>query len=112
MNAIRLTGLLAFTITMLSPQKVNPQMPNHINASDNTWLIEQTEIEAWRSLVDAAPDSLKQLNGLRHVSIGGGMAINFQHEPTPLFNRVIGLGLTEPLTQQVIDSIKSFYNHH
>src|SRR6185312_591092 len=31
---------------------------------------------------------------------------------SPLFNRVIGLGLTAPLTQEVIDSIKAFYSHH
>ena len=87
-------------------------MQDHIKASDNARLIEQTEIDAWRSLIDAAPDSLKQLNGLQHLDIGGDTAINFQHEPTPLFNRIIGLGLTKPLTQQLIDSIKGFYIHH
>jgi hypothetical protein len=112
MNRIRLKGLLAFSIIILSSQKVNSQMTSRIIASDNAWLIEQTEIAAWRSLIDAAPDSLKQLNGMKYQSIGGGMAIDFQHEPTPLFNRVVGLGLTEPLTQEVIDSIKAFYFHH
>ncbi len=78
----------------------------------NSFLIEQTEIAAWRDLIDAAPDSFQIINGLRHKNIGGGMAINFQKEPIPLFNRVIGLGLEEPLTQNVIDEIKTFYNHH
>lgn len=75
-------------------------------------IIEQTEIAAWANLIDAAPDSFRNANGLRHRTIGGGMAINFQKEPIPLFNRVIGLGLSQPLTQQVIDSIKSFYVYH
>ena len=111
MNTTRLTGFLALSMIMLSSKKIDPPMQNPINASENVRLIEQTEIAAWRSLIDAAPDSLKQLTGLKHQDIGGGMAINFQHEPTPLFNRVIGLGLASPLTQEVIDSIKAFYTH-
>ena len=113
MNTLPLTGLLAFAILTLLSKNANAQTQTYMNTSDSTaLLIEQTEIAAWRSLIDAAPSSLKQLNGMRHQSIGGGMAINFQHEPTPLFNRVIGLGLAEPLTQEVIDSIKAFYVHH
>jgi hypothetical protein len=75
-------------------------------------LIEQTEIAAWRDLLDAAPDSLRLANGMQHKDIGGGMAINFQKMPIPLFNRVIGLGLKEPLTQEIIDQVKSYYTHH
>lgn len=78
---------------------------------DDTLIIEQTEISAWKDLIDAAPDSFRILNGLRHQDIGGGMAINFQQEPIPLFNRVIGLGIREPLTQYLLDSIKAFYTH-
>jgi len=85
---------------------------NKIYIMENPLLIEQTEIAAWSDLIDAAPDSFRQANGLRHQTIGGGMAINFQKEPIPLFNRVIGLGLTQPITKQIIDSIKSFYTHH
>jgi hypothetical protein len=96
-----------------SNRAVNAQPKNHdMNITSNALLIEQTEIEAWRSLIDAAPDSLRTINGMKHVAIGGGMAINFQKKPVPLFNRVIGLGLTEPLTQPVIDSIKAFYIQH
>jgi hypothetical protein len=91
--------------------KTNQQ---HINQydMDNSLMIEQTEIAAWRDLIDAAPDSFKITNGLRHKDIGGGMAIDFQKEPVPLFNRVIGLGLEQPLSQDVIDEIKGFYTHH
>jgi hypothetical protein len=74
-------------------------------------LIEQTEIAAWRDLIDAAPDLFKVRNGLQHKDIGGGMAINFQRMPIPLFNRVIGLGLSEPLTQNIINEVESFYTH-
>jgi hypothetical protein len=83
-----------------------------IDTMNNSLLIEQTEIAAWKDLIDAAPISFAEANGPRHQAIGGGMAIIFQKEPIPLFNRVIGLGLTSPLTQQVIDTIKCFYKHH
>src|SRR6476620_417703 len=111
MNTLPLTGLLAFAILTLLSKNANAQTQTYMNTSDSTaLLIEQTEIAAWRSLIDAAPDSLKQANGMRHQDIGGGMAINFQKMPVPLFNRVIGLGLTEPLTQHIIDEIRSFYS--
>lgn len=83
-----------------------------LNVIQNPSIIEQTEIAAWSDLIDAAPESFRVANGLRHQAFGGGIAINFQREPIPLFNRVIGLGLSEPLSQQIIDSIKSFYVHH
>lgn len=82
------------------------------NRMNTPSLTEQTEIAAWSDLIDAAPDSFREVSGLRHQAFGGGMAINFQKEPIPLFNRVIGLGLIQPLTTQIIDSIKSFYTHN
>jgi hypothetical protein len=102
------SGMMMFSYQSILAQPKKGSM----NITDDSLLIEQTEIEAWRSLLDAAPDSLREVNGMKHRDIGGGMAINFQKNPIPLFNRVIGLGLCEPLTQQVIDSVKTFYTHH
>lgn len=104
---IQFAAILLLFLHATDAQQKNENM--HI--IDNSLLIEQTEIAAWRDLIDAAPDSFRLARGLRHCDIGGGMAINFQAEPIPLFNRVIGLGLTEPLTQKTIDEIKSFYTH-
>lgn len=86
------------------------QKTSDMNSQKKSLLIEQTEMAAWRDLIDAATDSFKKAKGLRYEYIGRGLAINFQKEPIPLFNRVIGLGLEEPLSQEVIDSIKSFYS--
>jgi hypothetical protein len=113
MNTICIKVLLGCSMLSFSKQAINAQPKNgDMNITSNPLLIEQTEIEAWRSLIDAAPDSMRTINGMKHVAIGGGMAIKFQKKPVPLFNRVIGLGLTQPLTQQVIDSIKAFYTQH
>ena len=90
---------------------MNQKHTNQINM-DDPFLIEQTEIAAWKDLIDAAPDSFKLVNGLRYRYIGGGLAINFQAEPVPLFNRVIGLGLAGTLTPAVINEIKNFYTHN
>lgn len=86
--------------------------PNNMSTQDSALLIEQTEIAAWKDLIDAATDSFRHTNGLRYAEIGGGLAINFQKEPIPLFNRVIGLGLTQPLSASIIDSIKAYYSLH
>ncbi len=113
MNKIPRIRLTVFCAAILFGNNIYGQQKNMItNAMDNSFLIEQTEIAAWRDLIDAAPDIFQMAEGLKHQDIGGGMAINFEKEPIPLFNRVIGLGLEQPLTQIVIDEIKSFYTHH
>lgn len=78
----------------------------------NPELIEQTEAAAWRDMLDAAAPAFSTANGLRYKETGGGLAINFQQMPVPLFNRVIGAGLTMPLTQDVIDEVKAFYTRN
>jgi hypothetical protein len=109
MNTTHLKGWLALGIIMLSSFNIIAQ--SNMNIMDSALLIEQTEMAAWRGLIDAIPDSLKLANGMKHQNIGGGMVINFQKIPVPLFNRAIGMGLAEPFTQKVLDSIKSFYSH-
>lgn len=101
-----------FAALLLGFRFASAQKNQPLTTTEYSSLIEQTEISAWKDLIDAAPDSFKSANSLRHEDMGGGMAINFRQEPIPLFNRVIGLGLSQPLNQNVIDSIKSFYNHH
>ena len=106
-SILLLCSVLLFPSEKMIAQKERSKM----DATGNSLLIEQTEIAAWKSLIDAAPDSLRLSNGMKHADIGGGMAINFQKQPEPLFNRVIGLGLSQPLTQELIDTIKAFYTH-
>jgi hypothetical protein len=74
--------------------------------------IEQAEIEAWKDLIDSAPESFKLKRGLRYKDIGGGTAINFFSLPIPLFNRVIGLGLNAAFNTSIINEIKAFYSNN
>jgi hypothetical protein len=103
----RIFMLFCLVTTLTTMMEAQPTL----HPMEDLRLIESTEIAAWRDLIDAAPPLFRQAHGLRHEDIGGGMAINFQIEPTPLFNRVIGLGISEPLTQETIDRIKIFYEH-
>ena len=113
MKACRLLPGFAGFIAFFSCSIVHQQHDTHIeNPVMNATLIEQTEIAAWRDLIDAAPESFRSINGLQYREINGGLAINFQREPIPLFNRVIGSGLSQLFTQEVIDTIKNFYTHH
>lgn len=65
---------------VLSHQSILAQKNDSMNTMYNSLLIEQTETEAWRSLLDAAPDSLRKVNGMKYMAIGGGTAINFQKD--------------------------------
>ena len=110
-SVICFVPMICFLVIANKRASVNPTTIINHQTTDDPLLIEQTEIAAWRDLIDAAPDTFRLARGLQHQDIGGGMAINFQTMPIPLFNRVIGLGLMQPLTQQLIDTIKSFYKH-
>lgn len=110
LRAMLLTCFTTSTLNIIQKPASNTTQAQ-INYMYDPLLIEQTEIAAWRDLIDAAPDSFRLANGLQYKNIGGGMAINFQRMPIPLFNRVIGLGLTEPVTQEVINQVRSFYTH-
>lgn len=99
-----------YWLTMTFSIKMFAQKQKAVPAPD-PYLVEQTEVAAWKDLIDAAPDTFKAANGMKYFNVGGGLAINFQKMPIPLFNRVIGLGLSEPVTQEVIDQITGFYTH-
>src|SRR5689334_7237457 len=100
-SVICFVPMICFLVIANKRASVNPTTIINHQTTDDPLLIEQTEIAAWRDLIDAAPDTFRLARGLQHQDIGGGMAINFQTMPIPLFNRVIGLGLMQPLTQQL-----------
>ena len=56
---------------------------NLTDGPEASFQIEQTEIAAWKDLIDAASPQFKQVNGLQWQEIGGGLAINFVKMPVP-----------------------------
>jgi hypothetical protein len=67
---------------------------------------ELAELEAFRDLYAVAPGSLDA----RAAELGGALCIRLEADPrSAMFNRVLGLGLTKPATEDGLDRIASFY---
>jgi GNAT superfamily N-acetyltransferase len=67
---------------------------------------ELAELEAFRDLYAVAPASL----GARAAEIGGALCIRLEADPrSAMFNRVLGLGLARPATDEALDRIVSFF---
>jgi GNAT superfamily N-acetyltransferase len=67
---------------------------------------ELAELEAVRDLYAVAPASL----GARAVELGGALCIRLEAEPrSAMFNRVLGLGLRGPATEDDLDRIAAFF---
>jgi GNAT superfamily N-acetyltransferase len=67
---------------------------------------ELAELEAFRDLYAVAPASL----GARAVELGGALCIRLEAEPrSAMFNRVLGLGLHRPATEDDLDRIAAFF---
>lgn len=59
------------------------------------------ELEAFRSL----------LAGQAQAEIGGALCLGFEQTPTSaMFNRALGIGLTEPSTETGLDEIEAFFS--
>lgn len=71
--------------------------------------IERAEIEAWRDTFAAASRETRDGLGLAERDFGHAFALAARGLASLLFNRVVGLGLFEPATAQVLDEIASHF---
>lgn len=72
-------------------------------------LVEFTEGDAYEELYAAATPEVTEQLRLKTVQFGSARARVMGSVNATLFNSVIGLGLEEPATEQVLDDIMSFY---
>ncbi|HUQ77430.1 MAG TPA: hypothetical protein VM427_00990 [Patescibacteria group bacterium] len=73
------------------------------------WL-EMAEVNATREYVQAAIDGIPgNPLGLATRDIGGGVAVALGAEENPFFNRMIGLGISRPATEQDLDAAIGFF---
>jgi len=72
--------------------------------------IETAEMRAWADCYAAAPADWASRAGLGTRTIGGGLVINWAATGRRYFSRVIGLGVTEPATEESIDEIVNGYD--
>ncbi len=68
-------------------------------------LNEPTEAAAYADMMRAAPPEL----GMRVDQIGSATALICPKTPAVLFNRVMGLGVTEPATPRAVDALVELY---
>ena len=66
--------------------------------------LEHIELLAWRDLLEAASDADRSALGLRSARIASGFAMAADGHESLLQNRVLGLGLHEPLTDAVLEA--------
>jgi hypothetical protein len=71
--------------------------------------IETAEFEGMAEFIEFVPESYRAQHGVSVIRIGGGIITTFKSLDNPLFNRALGLGLSEPVTEAMIDEILSIY---
>jgi len=80
------------------------------NLAEFIKLHDQIEAEAYSDMFDAVPKTLVQTLGLQKEIIAGNTLLIAKGIPSPMFNRVIGLGVSELPTQSGIDTIRNCYH--
>lgn len=71
--------------------------------------IEAIEIEAWKNMFDAASAEFKEQMNMFYEKIGGGICLVFGKYPVVHFNMVMGLGLSEPITKEILQQVEAVY---
>ena len=71
--------------------------------------IASCEINAWQDMYYAAGKNISDKFGIKVFSVGSACVSIVKNIDILAYNRVIGLGLTEPATEQILDDIISKY---
>ena len=73
---------------------------------------ERMEVAALEALHSGASDEIRDRLGLHLDKIDGTTVSTVANDPSPLFNRAVGLGLNEPATEDSIERICAAYREH
>jgi hypothetical protein len=76
---------------------------------DEALLLEGVEREAGRDMYAAATDEDRVALGLRSRELAGGFLMAADHEDSLLHNRALGLGLEQPLTDDIVQELVDHY---
>ncbi len=77
-----------------------------------TRALEQIENSAFADFYNAASGQLRAENGIMHQPVDTGYAYIASQIDTLAFNRVVGIGLDQPPSPDVIDSLIRLYTEH
>jgi len=66
------------------------------------WDAERAEASGWEDLVNAAPAWFAEKHSTATWRVGDAVGFGYDDPPNPLFNRVIGLGVLGPATDEAL----------
>ncbi|MFI7608083.1 GNAT family N-acetyltransferase [Micromonospora sp. NPDC049366] len=82
-------------------------------ATDTTRLAELLEAEVMYQLGLAGPESARRALGATVDRVGGGTVLSMSNDPLGgFFNKAVGLGLTEPVTDALITEVIDVYRRN
>src|SRR6266508_2508415 len=88
---------------------IRARLSTYMSDTDNmlmlTRRLEANEIAAWRAIYDAASATLAAQLGFGYAEQGGALLFWNRAAPSPLFNRIVGLGVFEPATDALLDAL-------
>lgn len=70
---------------------------------------ERIEVAAWRDHYEAAPEPARTTLGVRVHAVGDGVALVARGIESLLANRIVGLGLGEPVDEAALDAALALY---
>ena len=76
---------------------------------DEALLLESVERDARRDMYEAATDEDRTRLGLRSRELAGGFLMAADREDSLLSNRALGLGLEQPITDDVVEQLVDHY---
>ena len=74
-----------------------------------TAFAETTEAELYYACEAGAPDSTKETLGIATTRIGGGVVLSMREDTTGFWSKALGLGVTEPVTADLMREVVAFY---
>ena len=80
--------------------------------SDVGAVAESAEAESLFTLASGVPDADREKFGIRATRLGGGVVVSTLQDPSGFWSKIIGLGVTEPVTSEVIDAAVAFLVAH
>jgi len=75
-------------------------------------MAEQVELAGWAELWTAAPVELAARHGIASTRIGGALCTAVGEQVSTMLNRVVGLGLDGPATDDDLDAIEAFFERY
>ena len=86
-----------------------PAAPAALDPELARWL-ERSEALAFASAFAGAAETDGNPTGASHLEVGGGVAAALAATEMGLFNRAMGFGFDEPLTESIVDEVARFFS--